>query len=166
LRGYLSEAGGNPGQLQILSLRGNHLSGIISPSLANCSQLRALYLYQNDFSGPIPTEIVTGSGAPQQPEVLHPASNSLTGSIPVQIGNLKRLRILDVSRESRHRYHSTRCGKSFSSHNPSTPTKLPHRRVAIRAKRPVESSRLNVELDISSPAQFHQTSAIAVSFRP
>jgi len=98
LRGYLSEAAGNLGQLQILSLRGNHLSGIISPSLANCSQLRALYLYQNDFSGPIPTEIVTGSGAPQQPEVVHPASNSLIGSLPVQIGNLKRLRILDLSK--------------------------------------------------------------------
>ncbi len=103
LRGYLSEAVGNLGQLQILRLRGNHLSGTILPSLANCSQLRALYLYQNDFSDPIPAEIVTGSGALQQPEVLHPASNSLTGSIPVQIGNLKRLRLLE---ESRHRYHS------------------------------------------------------------
>jgi hypothetical protein len=60
LRGYLSEAGGNPGQLQIVSLRRNDASGIISPSLANRSQLRAVYLYQNDFSGPIPTEIVTG----------------------------------------------------------------------------------------------------------
>ncbi len=88
LQGYLSEAVGDLGQLQILRLRRNHLSGTILPSLANCSQLQVLYLNENDFSDPIPAEIVTGSGAVQQLEVLHLASNSLTGSIRVQIGSL------------------------------------------------------------------------------
>jgi len=145
LRGYPSEAAGNLGQLQILRLGGNQLRGTIPPSFANCSQLRALYWYQNDFSCPIPAEMVTGSGALQQPEVLHPVSNSLVGSVPVQIGNLKRLRILDLSRNVVTGSIPAGVGEWFSSHNPSTGTKLPHRRVAIRAKRLVESSGLNVE---------------------
>ncbi|EFJ05924.1 hypothetical protein SELMODRAFT_270002 [Selaginella moellendorffii] len=77
--------------LRVLSLRSNRLGGPF-PDLRNCSQLRALYLQDNRFSGRLPPDFSLW------PQLLHInlAYNALNGSIPTSIDNLTRLTTLNL----------------------------------------------------------------------
>ncbi|PIA59349.1 hypothetical protein AQUCO_00400320v1, partial [Aquilegia coerulea] len=104
--------------LQQLVLNKNKLSGKIPSSLGNLTQLYELYLQQNNFTENIPSNLWTLSqlrilnlsrnnlsGWMDKEVISFPsllikldlAHNSLTGSIPFEIGSLKNLEELDVS---------------------------------------------------------------------
>ncbi|RAL51678.1 hypothetical protein DM860_010396 [Cuscuta australis] len=76
-------------QLRRLDLRDNRLNGTIAP-VAQCLNLKALYLSRNDFSGVIPEEI----SSLRRLLRLDLSSNNLKGPIPTGISNLTRLRTL------------------------------------------------------------------------
>lgn len=44
-------------ELQVVSLRGNKLTGSFPGELRNCNNVEALYLAGNDFSGPLPDDL-------------------------------------------------------------------------------------------------------------
>ncbi|KAF7849490.1 hypothetical protein BT93_L0731 [Corymbia citriodora subsp. variegata] len=106
---------GNLSNLAVLTLADNYLSGIIPSSLQNMQNLISLYLDRNNFEGPIPSYLekyqsltflhlrsnnlsgpiifpMTGSLL-----YLNLSSNHLSGVLPMEIGNLKHLDILDIS---------------------------------------------------------------------
>ncbi|ONK66529.1 uncharacterized protein A4U43_C06F9140 [Asparagus officinalis] len=60
-------------------------------SLANCSRLQMLSLYQNDLSGELPSSIGNLSASIQE---LRLNGNQISGTIPSSIGNLVNLTIL------------------------------------------------------------------------
>ncbi|KAF6150392.1 hypothetical protein GIB67_034091 [Kingdonia uniflora] len=71
-------------ELRILDLRSNRLNGSML-AITNCSNLKLLYLSNNDFSGEIPMEI----GALKRLHRLDVSNNNLHGVIP--IANLSKL---------------------------------------------------------------------------
>ncbi|KAJ9559165.1 LOW QUALITY PROTEIN: hypothetical protein OSB04_013779 [Centaurea solstitialis] len=73
-------------QLRILDLRHNRLNGTLLP-LANCTNLKLLYLAGNDLSGEIPTEFRYLTRLLR----IDLSDNNLRGPIPDGIGNLTRL---------------------------------------------------------------------------
>ncbi|CAL4956097.1 unnamed protein product [Urochloa decumbens] len=73
--------------LQNLNLNNNTLQGRI-PSLANCSKLRELRLYNNKLAGPIPADLSHGL------QRLILGFNYLTGIIPASLANITTLHIL------------------------------------------------------------------------
>ena len=77
-------------RLQILKLDYNTLQGVI-PSLANCSNLKELWLRNNQLTGPIPIDI------PHALEKLVLSLNNLTGTIPTSLANITTLSVLDVA---------------------------------------------------------------------
>jgi len=77
-------------RLQILKLDYNTLQGVI-PSLANCSNLKELWLRNNQLTGPIPIDI------PHALEKLILSLNNLTGTIPTSLANITTLSVLDVA---------------------------------------------------------------------
>ncbi|GKB08330.1 kinase-like domain-containing protein, partial [Tanacetum coccineum] len=112
-----SEIGNQLPNLEYIQLWGNKLTGVIPPSLSNCSKLRILELRDNNFSGKLtidfsklpnisfilPDNILSGN-IPEQilqlPSLtigLNLSQNSLSGTIPLDIKNLKMLNILDLS---------------------------------------------------------------------
>uniref|UniRef100_A0A2N9FEU0 Protein kinase domain-containing protein n=1 Tax=Fagus sylvatica TaxID=28930 RepID=A0A2N9FEU0_FAGSY len=74
------------GQLRILSLNNNSLSGPI-PDLSRLAYLKSLFLDHNSFSGSFPPSILLIHSL----EYLDLSYNNLTGSIPVEITVLDRL---------------------------------------------------------------------------
>ncbi|KAK9168452.1 hypothetical protein Syun_000592 [Stephania yunnanensis] len=72
--------------LGILDLHSNRLNGSILP-LANCTNLKLLYLSGNDFSGEIPGEIASLKHLLR----LDISDNNLKGVIPVEISKLTHL---------------------------------------------------------------------------
>lgn len=107
----------NNGRVYKLSLSAQSLSGQISPSISNCTNLQSLDLSSNDLTGPIPFSIssllnlavlnlsanhLSGEIPPSLSlcaylNVIDLHSNELTGQIPDQIGLLVRLSAFDVS---------------------------------------------------------------------
>eukprot|EP00252_Welwitschia_mirabilis_P015161 TRINITY_DN3335_c0_g1_i1.p1 TRINITY_DN3335_c0_g1~~TRINITY_DN3335_c0_g1_i1.p1 ORF type:complete len:647 (-),score=89.42 TRINITY_DN3335_c0_g1_i1:196-2136(-) len=73
--------------LTALSLRWNRLSGPVPSDLANCTQLRGLFLQDNQFSGPLPSFFSSWSNLVK----LDLAFNRFSGSIPNSINSLTRL---------------------------------------------------------------------------
>ncbi|KAL6009394.1 hypothetical protein ACLOJK_022623 [Asimina triloba] len=67
------------GNVTVLSLRKQQLSGIISPAIGNLTSLRTLLLNDNKLTGPIPDELTT---LPQLTN-LDLSNNDLSGKIPV-----------------------------------------------------------------------------------
>ncbi|CAI0408152.1 unnamed protein product [Linum tenue] len=73
-------------QLRYLDLHDNRLNGTVAP-IANCSNLKLVYLAGNDFSGEIPRSISSLHRLLR----LDLSDNNLGGSIPPEIGNLTKL---------------------------------------------------------------------------
>ncbi|CAI0376423.1 unnamed protein product [Linum tenue] len=78
--------GGNQ-RVTELDLSSQLLRGSISPSIANLSSLRELWLYNNSFSGEIPP----GIGSLTSLQILALQSNLLTGEIPANISGCSDL---------------------------------------------------------------------------
>lgn len=82
------------GRVTQLDVSQAQLSGKLSPALGALSDLQILSLYENSFTGSIPS----AWGNLSQLQQLSVASNlQLTGSIPESFGNLVNLQQLDVS---------------------------------------------------------------------
>ncbi|KQJ89243.1 receptor kinase-like protein Xa21 isoform X1 [Brachypodium distachyon] len=82
--GTIPPALGHLHRLQNLYLSNNTLQGTI-PSLANCSNLKALWLDRNQLVGQIPTDL------PPFLEKLQLSVNNLTGTIPASLANITSL---------------------------------------------------------------------------
>ncbi|KAJ0987981.1 hypothetical protein J5N97_006337 [Dioscorea zingiberensis] len=81
-------------RLHNLNLSFNAPHGVVPINLANCSKLRVLSLASNQLSGSIPVEL--GQTLPKL-EMLVLGNNSLTGVIPSSIGNLSSLTLLSLA---------------------------------------------------------------------
>lgn len=81
---------GNLTQLQVLSLRGNSLSGQIPGDLASCTLLEEIHLQGNNFSGEIPATFFTLTNL----ERVNLAGNGFSGNLPSGFNRLINLRIL------------------------------------------------------------------------
>jgi receptor kinase-like protein len=79
---------GNLTDLVSLYLRSNAFSGRLPSTLANLTMLSELYLANNNFVGPIPSGLFNISTLSIGLDLSY---NSLEGSIPQEIGNLKSL---------------------------------------------------------------------------
>ncbi|KAL3737023.1 hypothetical protein ACJRO7_025877 [Eucalyptus globulus] len=115
LSGSIPSDLGNLSNLAALTLSGNNLSGIIPSSLQNLQSLIFLFLAENNFEGLIPSYLEKYqslvaldlssnylSGPPIFPMTgsllwLNLSSIHLSRVLPMGIGNLKHLDILDVS---------------------------------------------------------------------
>ena len=75
------------GRVAALYLENNDLSGPIPPELGQLDQLIHLFLHMNDLTGPIPPEL----GALSKLEHLSLYLNKLSGDIPPQLGDLENL---------------------------------------------------------------------------
>ena len=73
----------------------NSLEGSIPPSLERCSHLQDVCLCHNKLNGTIPEQLLGPQFLPLV--LLNVSHNSLTGSLPPDVGNLKLLVALDVS---------------------------------------------------------------------
>ncbi|KAK2454870.1 putative inactive receptor kinase [Trifolium repens] len=74
--------------LRLLDLHNNRLNGTVSPSLlSNCTNLKLLYLAENDFSGQIPPDISYLVNLLR----LDLSDNNLAGAIPNEISRLTSL---------------------------------------------------------------------------
>ncbi|KAG6386120.1 hypothetical protein SASPL_155010 [Salvia splendens] len=76
-----------------MALHQNSLHGSIPNEIAQCSELRALYLRANYFQGGIPSTI----GNVSMLTILDLSSNTLKGAIPSSLGRLTRLAYLNLS---------------------------------------------------------------------
>ncbi|KAM7469531.1 hypothetical protein LguiA_007714 [Lonicera macranthoides] len=80
-------------QLNLLSLGGNHISGIIPAAIESLANLSALGLENNLLSGPIPSSL----GKLRNLQALQLSGNKLRGRIPSSLGNITLLYALDLS---------------------------------------------------------------------
>ncbi|KAL5974441.1 Protein NSP-INTERACTING KINASE 2 [Asimina triloba] len=67
-----------------------NLSGTLSPSIGNLTNLQNLLLQNNNIAGPLPSEI----GRLAKLQTLDLSNNNFTGEAPESIGNLKSLKYL------------------------------------------------------------------------
>ncbi|PIA45335.1 hypothetical protein AQUCO_01700699v1, partial [Aquilegia coerulea] len=92
LSGKLPYSMGNISQLYGVDLSNNMLEGNILTSFERCQYLKILTLSHNHLGGSIPTQILGLSLVK-----IDLSYNSLTGPIPLEVGNLKTIQKLDVS---------------------------------------------------------------------
>nr|QFE96887.1 receptor-like LRR kinase isoform 1 [Helianthus annuus] len=92
--GPIPDAIGNLSMLNALILDTNRLEGQIPSSIGNCHQLDSLNLGNNFLSGNIPKELLQ---LPSLTNLLILSLNNFSGSLPVNIGDLKMLTYLDLS---------------------------------------------------------------------
>ncbi|OVA02665.1 Protein kinase domain [Macleaya cordata] len=85
---------GNITQLFELRLQSNNLIGSIPLSIKNYQRLHKLDLSDNGLNGTIPKDILSSSSHLTYLNISH---NSLTGSLPLEVGGLGNLQVLDVS---------------------------------------------------------------------
>ncbi|KAK6778581.1 hypothetical protein RDI58_025299 [Solanum bulbocastanum] len=85
---------GNLTKLISVYLQENRLEGIIPPELGKCNILSVLNLTKNHLVGSIPEEV---AGLSSLSISLSLASNSFTGPLPKELGQLINLKELDVS---------------------------------------------------------------------
>ncbi|WVZ77338.1 hypothetical protein U9M48_025217 [Paspalum notatum var. saurae] len=93
LSGLIPSIIGNLTNLSILNLYGNTLNGTIPSSLIGCP-LQSLDLSQNSLIGTIPKELFLINTLSNY---MYIQNNILTGTLPVELGNLKNLGTLDFS---------------------------------------------------------------------
>lgn len=94
LTGSISSSLSNLSQLRKLSLHSNNLNSSIPSSLSHCLFLRAVYLHNNSLSGYLPSSLLTLTNL----QILNLARNFLSGTIPNNLSN--SLRFLDLSSNS------------------------------------------------------------------
>ncbi|KAL4578543.1 hypothetical protein LXL04_014667 [Taraxacum kok-saghyz] len=92
--GPIPDAIGNLSVLIILDLSTNQLESRIPSSIGNCPKLSELYLDENKLSGNIPKQVLQ---LPSLSIALGLSQNSLFGSLPIEVGDLKMLSSLDLS---------------------------------------------------------------------
>ncbi|KAK2965844.1 hypothetical protein RJ640_003564, partial [Escallonia rubra] len=92
--GNIPTSFGNLTELYKLQLSRNRLQGIIPSNLWNCKHLTEVYMQQNELIGFIPQEIFSISSLSN---TLNLSRNSLTGSLPLEVGRLISTYALDVS---------------------------------------------------------------------
>ncbi|XP_010942232.1 protein NSP-INTERACTING KINASE 1 [Elaeis guineensis] len=73
-----------------------NLSGTLSPSIGNLTNLETLLLQNNSISGPLPAEI----GKLSKLRTLELSNNRFSGEIPSSLGNLKSLQYLRLNNNS------------------------------------------------------------------
>ncbi|CAL9167069.1 unnamed protein product [Musa hybrid cultivar] len=93
LSGTLSPSIGNLTNLEIILLQNNNISGPIPQEIGRLSKLRTLDLSSNYFTDDIPTSITHLSSL----QYLRLNNNSLSGEFPVSLTNLTQLALLDLS---------------------------------------------------------------------
>ncbi|KAK8455306.1 hypothetical protein SEVIR_4G195100v4 [Setaria viridis] len=76
-----------------LEAPGRNLSGRLSPTIENLTNLELLLLQNNNITGPIPAEV----GKLAQLKKLDISSNHFYGEIPSSVAHLKSLQYLDLS---------------------------------------------------------------------
>ncbi|CAA7016346.1 unnamed protein product [Microthlaspi erraticum] len=83
-------------KITYLYLPFNNISGSVPISLTNCTNLKVLDLSSNDFTGKLPS----GFCSLQTPSVLEKlliANNYISGTVPVELGECKSLKTIDLS---------------------------------------------------------------------
>ncbi|GAA0154984.1 transmembrane signal receptor [Lithospermum erythrorhizon] len=93
LSGILSQSIGNLTNLQIILLQNNNIAGPIPSKLGHLSKLHTLDLSSNHFSGEIPSSL----GFLKILQYMRLNNNSLTGKIPWEVANMSQLTLLDLS---------------------------------------------------------------------
>ncbi|CAN1795386.1 Protein NSP-INTERACTING KINASE 1 [Linum perenne] len=93
LSGTLSPSIGNLTNLQLLLLQNNNISGQIPPELGRVTRLKTLDLSNNFFNGELPSSISNLKSL----QYLRLNNNSLTGAIPPPLANMSQLTFLDLS---------------------------------------------------------------------
>lgn len=81
------------GSVYALGIPSQNLSGRLSPSIQNLSNLQSVLLQNNAISGPIPSEL----GKLDKLQTLDLSNNHLTGLIPRSLGKLKNLNYLRLN---------------------------------------------------------------------
>ncbi|XP_050384340.1 protein NSP-INTERACTING KINASE 1-like [Argentina anserina] len=79
-----------------LGVPSQNLSGTLSPSIGNLTNLQIVLLQNNNITGPIPQEI----GKLSKLKTLDVSSNFLIGGIPSSLGHLKSLQYLRLNNNS------------------------------------------------------------------
>ncbi|AQL03066.1 Protein NSP-INTERACTING KINASE 1 [Zea mays] len=72
---------------------GQNLSGLLSPSIGNLTNLETVLMQNNNITGPIPAEI----GKLTKLKTLDLSSNHLYGGIPASVGHLESLQYLRLN---------------------------------------------------------------------
>ncbi|XP_068302667.1 protein NSP-INTERACTING KINASE 1-like [Pyrus communis] len=93
LSGTLSPSIGNLTNLQIVLLQNNNITGPIPREIERLSKLRTLDISNNFFTGAIPSSL----GHLRSLQYLRLNNNSLSGAFPVSLANMSQLSFLDLS---------------------------------------------------------------------
>ncbi|XP_077237710.1 protein NSP-INTERACTING KINASE 1-like [Tasmannia lanceolata] len=93
LSGSLSPSIGNLTNLQIVLLQNNNISGPIPKEIGKLSKLHTLDLSNNFFTGEIPTSL----GHLKNLQYLRLNNNSLSGAFPMSLATITQLDFLDLS---------------------------------------------------------------------
>ncbi|KAK6928017.1 Leucine-rich repeat-containing N-terminal, plant-type [Dillenia turbinata] len=93
LSGKLSPSIGNLTNLQIVLLQNNNITGRIPEEIGKLPRLQTLDLSDNCFTGEIPSSL----GHLKSLQYLRLNNNSLSGAIPTSLANMTQLAFLDLS---------------------------------------------------------------------
>ncbi|GAB4828966.1 histidine kinase osmosensor [Ancistrocladus abbreviatus] len=93
LSGTLSPSIGNLTNLQIILLQNNNITGRIPVEIGSLSELQTLDLSNNFFTGEIPTSL----SHMRSLKYLRLNNNSLSGAIPYALANMTQLTFMDLS---------------------------------------------------------------------
>ncbi|CAN1244408.1 Protein NSP-INTERACTING KINASE 1 [Linum perenne] len=93
LSGTLSPSIANLTNLQIVLLQNNNITGPIPAELGRLSKLHTLDLSNNFFTGDVPSSL----GLLRSLQYMRLNNNSLSGEVPMSIGNMTHLVFLDLS---------------------------------------------------------------------
>ncbi|CAB4264892.1 unnamed protein product [Prunus armeniaca] len=93
LSGTLSPSIGNLTNLQLVTFQDNHITGSIPPELGKLQKLQTLDLSSNLFNGQIPSTLSHLKSL----QYLRLNNNSLSGAIPSSFANMTQLAFLDMS---------------------------------------------------------------------